>query len=887
MFPLGNTATTMVQWLFQPGDFTPTSPTGVFIHTIYIKAGNTYTSGGTFTNLQIKIGSTSLTCLTSGAWNSGLNTVYFSSSASFSSWTTNGWVQIVLQTPYLYTGSNFIVEVSQSGYSNPMYVQQGTISGCNRRMWGPATSSSSSGADGSALSFGFDTSPANCAGTPQVPTITTPTIPAATPHCAGATKVLTANDPNQPINGMVYQWQTSTSSTGPWSNVTTGSGGTTLTYTTGPISANTYFRIGATCTNSSITSYSSPYLIQIGSTQPGVITGASTYCPGDPEVYTVPSVPGGTFTWTLPPGWTGFSTSNTITVTPGPGTAPATIAVAVTTPCGPISIQRTRTIAPGSAPSPPGTITGNTHICGNTAQTYSVLPVGGATSYIWTLPNGWVGASNTNTINVTANSTSGNVTVKAINGCGQSTANTLPVTVIAALANPGTITGSDTVCSGSLLTYSINPVPGATSYTWTLPSGWSGTTTGTSIQTFAGPASGSLRVTAYVSCAISPISTKNIAVVTTVNPAVTVSVPPTTLCQGSTITVTATPSFPGTSPVYQWKKNGSNVLAFGPTYTTNTLAKGDSVSVTMTSSESCASNPVAKSNVLYPSITPSVTPGISINTVPPINVCKGTSVTFTTTSNNAGTAPSYQWYKNGVQIPLANGTTYTDAGLANADTLTVALVSNAVCALTNNAASNKVGVSVIDPVTPTVTITVDPSEYIYPNQQLTFSSTNTDGGTTPDYQWQRNGMDIPFETGDTYVTNSLKPGDHISVRMLSYASCVTTETVESNIIALKSVTSVGGTAQVAGSITLYPNPNNGRFTVSAKNWNSSLIGKQIRLDIVNSLGQSVYHAELNPSSAEWKTQIDLQTELANGRYMLQLSSLDGAYRSTLQFVLNR
>lgn len=507
--------------------------------------------------------------------------------------------------------------------------------------------------------------------------------------------------------------------------------------------------------------------------------------------------------------------------------------------------------------------------------------------YTWTLPNGWVGASTTNTINVTASNNSGTVTVRAVNGCGQSTANTLPVQVITALANPGKITGSDTVCSGSLLTYSISPVAGATSYTWTLPTGWSGTTTGTSIQAFAGPGSGTLTVTAYVSCAISPLSIKPIEVVTTVNPKVTISAPPTTLCQGSTITITAAPSFPGNAPTYQWKKNGVNVTAFGTTYTTNTLMKGDSVSVTMTSSESCASNPTANSNILYPSITPSVTPGVSINTVPPINVCKGTPVTFTTTSNAQGTAPVYQWYKNGTVIPLANGTTYTDAGLVDGDTLTIGLVSNAVCAITSNALSNKVGVHVVDPVAPTVTITVDPSDYIYQNQPLTFSATFTDGGPTPDFQWQRNGVDIPFETNDTYLTSTLKPGDEITVRMLSYAPCVDPEVVTSNIIALKSALGVGGASQVAADISLYPNPNNGRFTLAVKGWDAGLIGTQLRMDLIDALGQAVYHVELNPASTDWKTQIDLGTGIANGRYVLRLSSTDGGYQNNLPFILNR
>jgi hypothetical protein len=628
--------------------------------------------------------------------------------------------------------------------------------------------------------------------------------------------------------------------------------------------------------------------VPIGTPQPGVITGASTYCPGDTATYAVPYLAGATYAWTLPPGWTGFSSSNSILVTPGPFSGSATISVTATSPCGPTSIARTRAIVPGSAPGPPGTIQGNTHICGNTQQTYTVLPVGGATGYVWTLPSGWTGTSNTNTIIANANNSSGTITVKAINGCGQSSVNTLPVTVIAALANPGAITGNDTVCSGALQAYSIAPVPGATSYTWTLPSGWSGTTTGTSIQVFAGASTGSLSVTAYVSCAISPVSSKNINVVTSVNPSVTLSAPPSILCQGTPITITANPSFPGSAPAYQWKKNGVNVIAFGNTYTTNTLAPGDSVSVVMTSNAACAANTVATSNMLKPNITPSVIPGVSINTTPPITVCKGTPVTFTTTSNGGGNNPTYQWFKNGAMITGANATTYTDGALNNADTITIQMTTTAQCPVIPVATSNKVGVAVSNMLTPTVSISVSPSDIISEGQELTFTATQSNGGATPDYQWQKNGVNIPFATASTYVSNELKAGDHISVRMLSYAPCVDEALVRSNTIVLKSALGVGGAAgQGVAGISLYPNPTGGRFSISAKGWSYS--DRQVRVDVISGIGQVVYHMELEPTvtGQSWQTQVSLSEGLSNGRYMLRVSTGDGSFRTTIPFVLNR
>jgi hypothetical protein len=79
-------------------------------------------------------------------------------------------------------------------------------------------------------------------------------------------------------------------------------------------------------------------------------------------------------------------------------------------------------------------------------------------------------------------------------------------------AQPGTITGNTSVASGSGNTYSVAAVGGATSYTWTLPSGWSGSSTTTSIATTAGSAGGTISVSANNACGAGPARTLNVTV---------------------------------------------------------------------------------------------------------------------------------------------------------------------------------------------------------------------------------------------------------------------------------------------------------------------------------------------------------------------------------------
>lgn len=160
---------------------------------------------------------------------------------------------------------------------------------------------------------------------------------------------------------------------------------------------------------------------------------------------------------------------------------------------------------PGVPPQP-GVISGTVNPCYNTSQIYSVAPVVGATSYIWTTPIGWIGTSTTNSITVTVMNSSINLTVRAVNACGNGPIQTIALTVAHTLPQPAVITGMTSVCKGSIQTYSVPLDINASSYTWTLPSGWVGTSSTNSITVTAGTVlSGNVSVNANNVCGAGPI----------------------------------------------------------------------------------------------------------------------------------------------------------------------------------------------------------------------------------------------------------------------------------------------------------------------------------------------------------------------------------------------
>ena len=155
----------------------------------------------------------------------------------------------------------------------------------------------------------------------------------------------------------------------------------------------------------------------------------------------------------------------------------------------------------------PGPISGNTTVCSSTTQTYSISPVAGATSYTWTLPGTWTGSSITNSISATTGASAGTISVTANSSCGSSPPQTLIITLSASLPTPGPISGNTTVCGGTPQTYYISPVSGATSYTWTLPGTWSGTSSTDSISPSIGASGGTISVVANGGCGTSASQT--------------------------------------------------------------------------------------------------------------------------------------------------------------------------------------------------------------------------------------------------------------------------------------------------------------------------------------------------------------------------------------------
>ena len=235
--------------------------------------------------------------------------------------------------------------------------------------------------------------------------------------------------------------------------------------------------------------------------QPGLIIGSDSICQFTSASYSVNPVDGATsYTWNLPAGWLGISNSNSITVETGSNSG--SISVVANNSCG-ASIPQTMPITTVAIPSVPALIYGNDTVCEGSAQTYFIDPVAGATGYAWDLTFGTAFGLDSTTITITALHSGypeDFITVSAYNNCGNSDMLTLPVKVSLLPHQPNRIIGNNLVCRGSNQTYFIDTVPGATSYTWIIPTGWIGNSNSSSINVDVGNETGKISVRANNSC---------------------------------------------------------------------------------------------------------------------------------------------------------------------------------------------------------------------------------------------------------------------------------------------------------------------------------------------------------------------------------------------------
>jgi len=337
------------------------------------------------------------------------------------------------------------------------------------------------------------------------------------------------------------------------------------------------------------------------------------------------------------------------------------------------------------------------------------------------------------------------------------------------------------VCNGTPVTFTATPGNGGSDpvYEWLV----NGSTVGINSPVYTYIPTGGDVVTCQLTsnelCITGNPATSNqitMTVSSTVVPGITISASGNPACQGMLIIFTASPVNGGTTPGYQWKVNGLDVGGNAPVFS-YFPANGDQVTCRLTSNSLCATGSAALSNTISMSVSPMQQVGVSV-TVQVNPVCQGSSASFTALPVNGGALPQYNWQVNGISAGTNNpGFTYVPA---NNDVVKCVLTSGNNCTSGNPATSSGIvmGVSLNLPVSITINASVNP---VCQGQTVTYSAVPVNGGLTPLYLWQVNGVNMMSGPSFTYVPGN---GDLVRCFLTSGNACATGSPATSNTITM-------------------------------------------------------------------------------------------------------
>ncbi len=456
--------------------------------------------------------------------------------------------------------------------------------------------------------------------------------------------------------------------------------------------------------------------------------------------------------------WSTGATTSTISVAPSVTT---TYTVTGFINACSTSVTVTQTIIP----LPTGTITATSNtLCAGGSVTMTAS--GTATSYTWS-------GGNTNTVTVVSPTVTTNYILFASNssGCFGFDSHTITVTP-SPTVNATASTAS--ICSGSSTSVTLTAT-GAATYSWN-----------------TGPTTASIAVTPTATTTYSVVGTNTLGCSRTrtinviVNNTPTVAVSNYTICPGGTATLVASGA-----TTYSWNT--------GATAATTTVAPSSNTNYTVTGTSfgTCTNTK-----------TLSVTVGSAISIVlspSPSTICIGSSGTIT-----ASGATSYTWNtgSNAASIVISptTNTNYTVNG------------TSGTCNGTNT-------ISIAVSANPTVAA-VSSSSLICTGSSATLSATGASS-----YNWN------PGSLSGTSVVVSPTINTTYTVVGSNVAGCINTRTVS---ITVSACTGINETQTTNGTINIYPNPNNGEFTL--------IVPEEGIYMIVNSIGQTIETIEVKENA---------------------------------------
>ncbi len=614
------------------------------------------------------------------------------------------------------------------------------------------------------------------------------TISSAQNLCSGSTpEVLTGTASTGGDTEKNYKWQSSATNAGPWTDIEPYST-TAIDYAPGVLTSTTYYRRIDSSGYCPAVPTKSIAITVTPTTVAGTISSDQSICSGEtPDPLTGTASTGGVadkyYKWqssttngTTGP-WTDINAYSTTASGYAPGALTSTTyyrridssGYCLGVPTESVEITVTPTVVASVVISTPSTTT-----CANAAVTFTAVETNGGTpTYQWykgavgsgaaiplatgatyTTPASGAGAISDGD-SYYVEMTSSLICAKpnpAVSDAIVMTVTTQVAPAVTVTADPGT-----TICENTSVTFTAAPGNGGSNptYEWFVqkatdltpasqgPASSAVDSEKFTINTLADGDRVFVKMVSNSDCASPSDATSTEIIMTvkpTVIPEVVVTADKSSICPNESVTFTAVATNGGSIPVYEWKNGTTTVGGTGATYTTSSLLPGNSITVTMTSSELCASPLSDVSIPVSVTIKSIPVPSVSI-TADVLDVCEGNAVNFTATPTDGGPSPQYQWYIGTTKQGAATSSnTFTTSDLtvstsSPGNTVKVELVSNEECASATPVASNAITITVNPGIKPGKLS--DDQTICYNTSAAKLEETAASDAVTAVYSWQQ------------------------------------------------------------------------------------------------------------------------------------------------------
>ncbi len=250
---------------------------------------------------------------------------------------------------------------------------------------------------------------------------------------------------------------------------------------------------------------------------------------------------------------------------------------------------------------------------------------------------------------------------------------------------------------------------------------------------------------------------------------------------------------------------------------------------------------------------------VSIAVSPNDTVCAGTPVTYTATTTGSSTT-GYSWYRNGVVVPGATGSTYTYTPTETADSIRCVYAGVDICGISAMPISNTIHMTVLPLSAPVISLSAPTSS---PIGSIVFvNATLTGAGSSYSIKWFKNSVQF-FTSTTSIATYTKAAGTDVITATVSSTDVngcydTTTSPPVSVSVGTGDVDPITGNTE---QIILHPNPAKKQIVIS----NLSGISNVVITDVP---GKQLINCVIKSSANG--TEIDIE-KLPAGVYFLHIT----------------